>query len=70
MKRRSDGSYFGFSESFEGFLCIFGWASFCTMIIHIIAATVMSVIDWRRRLIKKHEKVEISDNGPVNFDEQ
>lgn len=70
MKRRSDGSYFGFSESFEGVLCIFGWTALCTMVINIIATTVMGIIDWHRRLIKKHEKVEISDNGPVNLNEQ
>lgn len=72
--KRADGSYFGFSENTEGWLCYLGYlvtfAYTYLAIITVIAKIVDKVTEYKG-LIKslRNEKVEsITDNGPVMKD--
>ncbi len=73
MKRRSDGSFLGFAESFEGILCLVGWIVCYMTAVRAIAAGITAAFEWfsdcRKitKLIKDDDVKDISDNGPVDY---
>lgn len=73
--KRTDGTYFGFGENAEGWLCYIGYMVTCCYVIsHIVAAicVVTEKLETRKALrAKRKEKIkDITDNGPVENAEE